>query len=175
MLVKLRKLRFRMRNRQMILRIVAKASVVTEQLTGCPAEVSAAQALLESSWLARMPGNNCFGIKNSDRFPSSRYTVTHEFINGTWEQKTHSFEVYPTLEDCFTDHAKLITGGFTTDKPNCYAPGFEEYRKDKNLMKWVNNMAIHYATDPYYSTKLFAIMQGMEFKSILKETREMYG
>ena len=57
---------------------IAAASVVAEKKTGCPAELSAAQAILESGLLQRAPGNNCFGIKANSRAAGQQYVFTHE-------------------------------------------------------------------------------------------------
>src|SRR6478672_2840811 len=43
---------------------IAEAAVASEQSTGCPAELQAAQCILETGWLNHAPGNNCFGIKS---------------------------------------------------------------------------------------------------------------
>ena len=45
------------------LRRIAEAAVAAERETGCPAEISAAQCIVESAWLQVAPGNNCFGVK----------------------------------------------------------------------------------------------------------------
>src|SRR5437660_12429141 len=42
---------------------IAEAAVASERSTGCPAELQAAQCILETGWLNHAPGNNCFGIK----------------------------------------------------------------------------------------------------------------
>src|SRR5437762_5869262 len=46
------------------LRLIAEAAVTSERSTGCPAELPAAQCILETGWLKHAPGNNCFGIKS---------------------------------------------------------------------------------------------------------------
>ncbi len=140
------------------LRLMAAAAVAAEIATGCPALVSVAQCILESAWLEVAPGNNCFGIKDTDRYPGAQYKYTKEFENGTWVTHVLAFEIYPTLADCFADHAKLITGGFDPQIRNCYAPDFDTYKADGDLEAWVARMGHHYATDPAYAPKLLTLM-----------------
>jgi len=130
-----------------------------------------AQAIHESGWLERMPGNNWFGIKNTDRFPGCQYQVTHEFMNGTWEKESLAFEVYPTLEDCFIDHARLITGGFNAQKPNIYAPAFAKFLKSKDSIQFLRDISKYYATDRLYASKLINLLQNKEIMLALAEAR----
>ena len=44
------------------LRKIAEAAVAAERETGCPAEISTAQCIVESAWLQVAPGNNAFGL-----------------------------------------------------------------------------------------------------------------
>lgn len=144
----------RMRN----LKTIVQAAIQAEKITGCPAEVSVAQCILESSWLEVAPNNNCFGIKNTDRFPGVQYQVTREYLDGSWKSKILAFEVYPTLKDCFVDHGFLITGGFKTSDKNCYYPAFEELARTGNIIKYVDNISHFYATDPHYAESVKEIM-----------------
>jgi flagellum-specific peptidoglycan hydrolase FlgJ len=123
------------------LKLMAEAAVASERATGCPAEVSVAQCILESGWLKVAPGNNCFGIKDTDRYPGAQYLLTKEYINGEWQTLRLAFEAYPTLADCFTDHARLITGGFIPSRKNCYGAAFEAYKLDGDLDKFIRGIA----------------------------------
>jgi flagellar protein FlgJ len=134
---------------------IAAAAVICEVQTGCPAELSAAQCILESNWLRVSPENNCFGIKDTDRYPGCHYQITKEYLNGQWQTKNLAFEVYPTLEDCFVDHAVLITGG--AEKRNVYAPAWQAYQADHDLDRFILAVARLYATDPNYAVKVLAI------------------
>ena len=133
---------------------IAQSAVIAERATGCPAELSAAQCILESKWLERSPGNNCFGIKATDSNES--YQVTKEFLNGEWKEQVAAFEAYPTLQDCFIAHGRLLTEG----KP--YADAFEQYREDPNhdLDTLIGAVARRYATDPEYASAVMELAHG---------------
>ncbi len=63
------------------LRRIAQAAVAAERETACPAEISAAQCIVESAWLQVAPGNNCFGIKSRTN-AACQYCLTKEYVNG---------------------------------------------------------------------------------------------
>jgi hypothetical protein len=42
-----------------ILHCIAEAAVAAERGTGCPAEISAAQCIVESAWLIIAPEDDC--------------------------------------------------------------------------------------------------------------------
>jgi flagellum-specific peptidoglycan hydrolase FlgJ len=133
---------------------IARAAVVSERVTGCPAELSAAQCILESDWLRRSPGNNCFGIKSTDG--NGQYLLTKEFIDGSWRREIDAFRVYDSLADCFIDHARLLTDG----KP--YADAWEHYREDPghDLDTLIGAVARRYATDPAYAQEIMTLAHG---------------
>lgn len=146
--------------------LIVPAALKAEQETGCPAELSVAQCIIESFWLERMPGNNCFGIKDTDRYPGNQYLLTREYIKGTWQKQLLAFEIYPTLADCFADHARLLTG----KKP--YAKAWTQYREDKDLGALILGVASVYATDPGYAATLFRLLAMSMVQMALKEGRE---
>ncbi len=123
--------------------IAAPAAVSSERATGVPAELSLSQAIFESGWGERAPGNNCFGIKCDAHGSGTQYILTHEYLNGQWKETPLAFEKYNTLADCFSDHARLIQQGV-------YATAWTQYQKDRDLDAFINGVAAHYATDPNY-------------------------
>ena len=130
---------------------IAAASVECERKTGCPAELTAAQAILESGWLTSAPGNNAFGIKsNSSGAQGKQYCLTSEFIDGTWKKEPLAFATYATLADGFADHARLLQCGV-------YEGAWRQYQKDHNLDAFIKGIAAHYATDPGYAGKVSQI------------------
>lgn len=145
----------------------AGAAVVSERDTGVPAEITLAQAILESGWGKASPGFNCFGIKDSDRRPGCQYCITREFVDGTWKMMKLAFEVYPDLSACFTDHAKLISGGFDPKKTNAYWPHFRLYQQDKDLRGYLWGISAHYATDPKYPQNIMALLRMAPFQDAL--------
>ncbi len=88
---------------------IAEAAVAAERETGCPAEISAAQCIVESAWLQVAPGNNCFGVKATD--DHCQYCLTKEYLNGEWTSQKLAFATYPTLAACFAAHARLLQSG----------------------------------------------------------------
>lgn len=144
--------------RQVIAKRVAEAAVESELATGCPAELSAAQCILESGWLRVCPQNNCFGIKDTNRYPGNRYTETKEYLNGKWVKIVAAFEVYATLADCFTDHARLITGKY--QPKGKYALAWRDYVESGDFDKYVSAIATVYATDPAYREQVLQIARG---------------
>src|SRR5579872_7370119 len=65
------------------LRQIAQAAVASERATGCPAELQAAQCILETGWLSHAPGNNCFGIKSYPGESGRQLLHTREWFTDT--------------------------------------------------------------------------------------------
>lgn len=170
---------------------IAPAAVVSERLTGVPAELAAAQVILESGWLQRCVGCNAFGIKarpGRDRqllqtqewFTDAEVAAflargdgrTAELVeperrNG--ERRLYKvrdwFAAYPSLAEALADHARLITDG----RP--YAAAWQQYRKTGDLDRLVLGVAAKYATDPGYGNKLLAIIRMPAVRDALSAVR----
>lgn len=147
---------------QSALNQVAEASVAAERETGVPAELSTAQCLIESAWLTRCPGNNCFGIKATDS--SETYQVTEEYLNGKWETMKLAFEAYPTLADCFVAHAKLLQGGR-------YSPAWRQFEEDQDLDALISGIGPIYATAPGYAGAVTALAHGPHVRAAIAAAR----
>lgn len=158
--------------RQEALAKIAEAAVAAEEQTDCPAEVSAAQCILETGWLQHYPDNNCFGIKDTDRYPGAVYVFTKEFINGEWKTLKLAFESYPSLTDCFVDHGLLVTGGIHCDKRNCYWPAYEQYLKDDDKEAFARGISKFYATDPKYADMIVSLMKSSNLVEAITLARE---
>ena len=61
--------------------LIAQAAVAAEKATHCPAELQAAQCILETGWLAHAPGNNCFGIKSYEGAAGRQLLASREWFN----------------------------------------------------------------------------------------------
>lgn len=133
--------------------LIAVAAVKSQEATGCPAALSAAQCDFESGHLERCPGNNCFGIKVDSHGSGVQYILTHEYIDGSYEQMPLAFEKYDSLADCFADHARLIQSGV-------YAPAWQAYdaspKGSEDLDRYIAGVAHFYATDPKYCVEITA-------------------
>jgi flagellum-specific peptidoglycan hydrolase FlgJ len=150
---------------------IAEASVIAEHATECPAALSAAQCIIETGWLQHYPDNNCFGIKNTDRYPGAVYTFTKEFIDGTWHTLRLAFESYPTLADCFIDHGQLLMGGFSIERRNCYHPAYVIYCADHDVEAFARRIAVFYATDPAYAELIVTLMKSNRVIEAIAEAR----
>ena len=143
---------------------IAAAAVACDNETGVPAEISAAQCILESAWLTRMAAPcNCFGIKATDS--NQAYCITHEYLDGSWQTCKVAFEAYPDLAACFAAHARLILAC----KP--YRAAWEQYLTDHDLDGLIRGIAPVYATDPNYTQELLTLAHGPHVTAALEAAR----
>lgn len=159
---------------------VAVASVGSERATGVPAELTAAQAILESGWLQHAPGNNAFGIKAHDSsgrqlLPTKEWFTDPElarFMAGAGgrtavlslpEQRSGArrlfnvqdwFAAYATLDLGFADHARVLK------TVKVYAPAWLQYATDGDFDGLVRGIGKHYATDPKYADTILIVARG---------------
>ena len=141
---------------------IALAAVQAENETGCPAELSAAQCILESAWLTVCPGCNAFGIKATDSHET--YQLTKEFLNGQWETTRAAFEAYDSLAECFIAHARLIQGGR-------YASVWQAYTQDHDLDALIRGVCGIYATDPDYAQEVLTLAHGPHVTAAIQQAR----
>lgn len=146
------------------LRRIAEAAVAAERETGCPAEISAAQCIVESAWLEVAPGENCFGIKSRPD-GDCQYCLTKEYINGEWKNQKIAFAVYPDLAACFAAHARLLQCGG-------YAPAWRRYQANHDLDAYIRAIAEHCATDPGYAPKTLQLAHGPHVYAAIMEERQ---
>ncbi|PKL76309.1 MAG: hypothetical protein CVV27_10930 [Candidatus Melainabacteria bacterium HGW-Melainabacteria-1] len=140
------------------------AAIESERTFGVPAEVTLAQAALESGW-ARSPigGFNIFGIKGSG--PAGKTTVnTTEFYNGRYVKIKDGFAKYHNFAQAVEKHGKLFHNGY-------YDKAVNQYAKDKNVDRFVDNIHGIYATDPNYSRKIKGIIDDFGLKQLVDSTR----
>jgi flagellum-specific peptidoglycan hydrolase FlgJ len=148
------------------LKAIAAAAVACERATRVPAELIAAQCILESAWLMRMSGaNNPFGIKRAKRHASGQMCETVEYVHGKPVRVQAEFACYPSLEAAFSDHALLIATG----RP--YARAWQEYQADGNVDRLIDGVASRYATDPSYAAKLRRIVASHDVRAALADAR----
>lgn len=141
---------------------IGEASVACERLTGIPAELTAAQCILESGWLAHAPQNNCFGIKHSSG--PDNYQLTREYLNGNWLQCEQDFQAYDSLAACFAAHARLL-------KQGPYQPAWEEYQKTHDLPEFISGISAHYATDLWYAPHVAELSRDSRVLGVLQRYR----
>ena len=174
------------------LRQIAQAAVASERATGCPAELQAAQCILETGWLAHAPGNNCFGIKSSPSDSGRQVLHTHEWLTpaeldqflaassgrtaelvqpAQHDARGRSlysvqdwFATFPTLADCFARRAAFFDTGR-------FAPFADAWRRDRDLEALVRGIAPIYATDPAYAQKVLGFIFQAEVRDEIASAR----
>lgn len=173
---------------------IAEAAVEPERLTGLPAAITAAQAILESGWLKNAPGNNAFGVKakpgegqlleTTEWFTASELERFLASGPGRTARKTNStrggghlgpvrtmyivldwFRVYPTLAESFADHARLITEGHR------YAEKWRAFQVHKNPVMLLREIAGIYATAPNYAEAVLKVMRMPEVEAAINAAR----
>jgi flagellum-specific peptidoglycan hydrolase FlgJ len=160
---------------------IVESAVDAERATGVPAEVTAAQAILESGYLEHAPGNNCFGIKAYAGCPGTQLLDTHEWFSDAARDRFLSrgegraavaiepprfdatgrkhyacrdlFATFPSLADAFAYHGALLTRGV-------YAPAWQQYQTDHDIDAFIRGIARHYATDPQYAALISQLAHG---------------
>lgn len=159
---------------------LAQAAVACERSTGLPAEISLAQAAIESGWLDKAPGNNCFGIKASSTSTLRQLLRTTEWFtpaerarflalgegrtadlvqpprsDGKGRQRytvMDFFAAYADLAGCFNDHARLITTG----RP--YRTAWTAFQQHRSWQRLLADIGPIYATAPNYAANVTAIV-----------------
>ncbi len=137
---------------QAFLDMLVPAAQACQRASGIPASFTLAQAALESSWGARAPGCNLFGIKADSSWHGPVVVFsTHEVISGNRIAIDDQFRCYRTFGECLADRA-----AFFRKNPR-YAKCFLE----TTGAGWARAVArAGYATDPHYAETLIQIMDG---------------
>jgi len=132
---------------------IAVDAVVLDDKYGIPAEVTIAQAILESGWgqseLSKK-ANNYFGVKEYRKTKKGGKFETTEYLKGKKVVKIENFRVYDNVEHCLQDRAYWLYNNKRYQDVNWHtlnAFEFCEILQDKK-----------YATDPNYSKKLKRII-----------------
>lgn len=109
-------------------------------------DITAAQWALESGWGKRMSGsNNPFGQKGRTDRDSVSYKETWEVINGKTIITKEPFKNYDSLTEALKDrHSRWVS----------------KYKNARNLGEALDILIQnHYATDPNYKQKIFAVIR----------------
>jgi len=174
------------------LNLIAQAAVASEKATQCPAELQAAQCILETGWLSHAPGNNCFGIKSFQGESGRQLLNTREWFTDAECQgflasadgrtanlvqpveqdscgrKLHLvqdwFATFPTLGHCFTHRAAIWNQGR-------YAPAASAYLQNQNLDALVHAIAPIYATDPNYADRILSLVRNPDVQAAIAQAR----
>jgi Mannosyl-glycoprotein endo-beta-N-acetylglucosaminidase len=141
---------------QAFLEMAGKAARASAALTGVPASVTVAQAILESDWgrsqLAQS-ANNYFGVKAMGTLGPDGvvWLPTAEYdSSGQPYQTVSAFRAYKSLTESMTDHDLLL------QMSSRYAAAMQVARNPKQFAAQLAQAG--YATDPAYADKLVALM-----------------
>jgi flagellum-specific peptidoglycan hydrolase FlgJ len=174
------------------LRLIAQAAASSERSTGCPAELQAAQCILETGWLKHAPGNNCFGIKFYAGAYGRQLLRTREWFtdaeaarflslgdgrtanvadpvqqDGRGRKLYHVedwFATFATLGDCFARRAGMFAAGR-------YAQFATAYKAGGTLDELVHGIAPIYATDPGYAETVLALIHNADVQAAIEAAR----
>jgi flagellum-specific peptidoglycan hydrolase FlgJ len=128
----------------------------SQRVTGVPASVTIAQAILETYWgtsyLAR-EANNYFGIKAHRRGGTDGvvWMDAWEVENGKNVIRHEPFRKYTSVTDSLIDHGRFF------HENRRYAHALEAGNDAREFARRIN--AAGYATDPAYASKLIALME----------------
>jgi flagellar protein FlgJ len=136
--------------------LLPHAQKAAKQL-GVDAHLIVSHAALESGWgkrAIRHPDGresyNLFGIKATGSWQGdSVATLTTEFVGGKAQKQVESFRSYASLEDAFSDYARLIQS--SPRYQGALGSGGDAAAYGKALQQG------GYATDPAYAQKLLAV------------------
>lgn len=152
------------KDREAFFQALLPAAIESERKYGVPAEVTLAQAALESGW-ARSPigGFNIFGIKGKGPAGSTQ-VGTSEYYDGKWVKIQDKFALYNNFYEAVTKHGELFHNGY-------YDKAVEQYAKDKNVDGFIRNIQGIYATDPGYAGKIKGLIEDYGLRSMVDNTR----
>jgi flagellum-specific peptidoglycan hydrolase FlgJ len=155
------------------LHIIAPLASKCERLYGVPAEMTTAQAMIESQWMKSVIGkHNCYGMKRASRHKLGVVVRTEEILtdaqlkslrrkivsktlapDGRWDVVIEDeFADYPSYEDSVKDYCWLISSG------SPYAAAWRKYMS--NSYDWkslAQNIATTYATGRDYGQLIIAV------------------
>jgi flagellum-specific peptidoglycan hydrolase FlgJ len=139
----------------------------SEKLTGVPASITIAQAILESGWGKHHMGsaNNYFGVKAQTVNGKVTYgTIATGYVDKTTKEHIKSlnkdisikahFRSYKNMSDSFLDHGMFLKNNHR------YSSAIAYYAKTKNADDFAQSLQkAGYATDPNYAKLLISIMK----------------
>jgi flagellum-specific peptidoglycan hydrolase FlgJ len=137
--------------RQEFVEFVGTEACKSQRITGIPASVTIAQAILETGWGQHTIGDarNLFGIKGVG--PAGSIEVQTRECNGNdCFYVTATFRKYNSFEESITDHSRFFLENPRYRTPLQHVDDPDEFARQIH--------AAGYATDPNYSNLLISIM-----------------
>lgn len=140
------------------------AALESERKYKVPAAVTLAQAALESGWgRAPIGGYNIFGIKGQGPAGSVRVS-TQEFLGGRYVTIQAKFAKYHDFYEAVSEHGKNYHNGY-------YQKALQQFAKDRNVNRFIDNIASIYATDPNYASKLKGMIRDYGIDKLVAQAR----
>lgn len=150
-------------DKQAFFEALLPAAIESEKKYGVPAELTLAQAALESGWAASpIGGYNIFGIKGTG--PAGKTSVsTKEFYDGKWVNVKDGFAKYNNFGEAVERHGKLFHNGY-------YDKAVTQFAQDRSTAAFIDNIQGIYATDPKYSEKINSIIEDYGLTQMVEQT-----
>lgn len=130
---------------------VGSEACKSQRLTGIPASVTIAQAILETGWgkYTISDAKNLFGIKGEGPAGSIE-VMTRECIGNDCSEVPASFRKYNSFEESITDHSQFLL------ENQLYATALQYENDPDEFARQIHKAG--YATDPNYANLLISIM-----------------
>lgn len=155
-------------NKTEFFKVLQAAAIESERKYGVPAEVTLAQAALESGWgKSPIGGYNVFGIKGEGP-AGSVIKETQEWDGSKYITVKAKFAKYHNFYEAVVEHGKLFHNGY-------YNKAVNQFAKDKDYKNFISNIQGIYATDPKYSTKLNQLIDQYHLANRTPPTRDLLG
>ena len=153
----------------LFLREVIPAAIAAMKVSGVPASVTTAQAILESGWggsTLAQDANNYFGVKaeHIDRPETYEEFPTAEYENGRRVMIDAEFEKYPTVADCFEDHAELLSRAARYGPAMAVTSNAAEFARQLQACGYSSNRPPLAPGPKYYSDALIALMDEFDLE-----------
>ena len=151
-----------------------QAALIAESQTGLSWKANLTQAALESGWGKHAPGNNLFGVKDSDgvngneqllitteysksknlKFPQI-LSIVWDYSKKLWKYRVRDyFRKYPDCSEIFVEHAKFF------ESRSRYAAAWTVRNDPYKFFAEIAKAG--YATDPNYAASLCKICKIIE-------------
>lgn len=148
-------------NDRQFFEVLLPSAIEAEKVYGVPAEVTLAQAALESGWGKHGIGDyNIFGIKGSGPAGSVELP-TREFYNDRYVTINARFAKYNNYHEAVIEHGKLFHNGY-------YNKAINNYSKNKDSTEFLDNIAGVYATSPTYFKSTKKIIDNYNLQEMVK-------
>lgn len=132
--------------------VLIPTALEAERIYGVPAEVTLAQAALESGWgTSPIAGYNIFGIKGKGPAGSVR-VKTREYGPNGYYTIYDNFAKYNNFYEAIMEHGRIFHNGY-------YKKGIKEYAINKDPIRFIDNIGKIYATSPTYAREIKYIIQ----------------